>query len=103
MSKAQFSTKAKKYKIGMPHIVVWGAMVVAFFLLFQFKLIPVGISQFVVKLFEPSGDQREKIGFVKFEGLVWASTSLDNEAKLQGKQVEISRELINREYIFDFT
>lgn len=103
MSKAQFSTKAKKYKIGMPHIVVWGAMVVAFFLLFQFQLIPVGISQFVVKLFEPSGDQREKIGFVKFEGLVWASTSLDNEAKLQGKQVEISRELINREYIFDFT
>lgn len=103
MVKAQFSNKAKKYKVGPQHIMVWAAMVVAFFLLFQFQLIPIGISTFVVKLFEPSGEQRAKIGFVKFDGLVWASTAIDKESLYSGKGVEISKEAINREYIFDFT
>ncbi len=103
MVKAQFSNNAKKYKVGTAHVTVWAAMVVAFFLLFQFQLIPIGISTFVVKLFEPSGEQRLKIGFVKFDGLTWGSTALDKESQFQGKNLEITREAINREYIFDFT
>ncbi len=103
MVKAQFSNRSKKYKVGTAHMTVWAAMVVAFFLLFQFQLIPIGISTFVVKLFEPSGEQRIKMGFVKFDGLVWGSTSLEKESQYQGKSLAITREAINKEFIFDFS
>lgn len=101
MVKAQFSNKAKKYKVGPQHMMVFGAMAVAFFLLFQYFVIPVGISSFVVSLFKPSGEQLEKVGFVQFSGLVWGSTSKEKEGAVRG--TEISKENINREFIFDFT
>jgi len=103
MVKAHFSNKAKKFSVGTPHITLWTAMVVAFFMLFQFQLLPYGISKFVVGLFQPDGELRVKIGFVKFDGFVWASTSLDKQRELQGQEKPVFREAINRDFIFDFT
>ena len=93
----------KKNKVGVQHVLLFTVLVVALFLVFMYKLIPAGASGFVVPLFKPSGDKLEKIGFVEFKGLVYASTSKDKEAQLKGKDVEIKKDLINKEYIFDFT
>lgn len=103
MVKAQFSSKAKKYNLGGTHIGIFAALVVGFFLLFQLFVIPSGVATFVVKLFEPSGELREKLGFVKFNDNVWGSASLEKQKDLQGKSVEVSKDLINKEFIFDFT
>eukprot|EP01107_Rhizomastix_libera_P007471 TRINITY_DN2225_c0_g1_i1.p1 TRINITY_DN2225_c0_g1~~TRINITY_DN2225_c0_g1_i1.p1 ORF type:complete len:452 (-),score=-0.64 TRINITY_DN2225_c0_g1_i1:30-1385(-) len=103
MVKAQFSSKAKKHNLGGQHIITFAAMVVGFFLLFQFIVIPFGISTFVVKLFQPSGEMMEKIGFVKFGNNLYASTSKEKEKEIVGNPGEIAKEKINKEYIFDFT
>lgn len=103
MANAKMSTKTKSYKLGASHVLLWVAMLAALFTLFQFSVIPWATAQFVVPLFKPSGDKLEKIGFVQFKGLVWASVSKDAEAKLSGGDVDIKKDLINKEYIFDFT
>lgn len=103
MVKEQFSRHTKKFKLGAQHIIVWGSMVVAFFVLFQYQIIPMGFSSFVVSLFQPNGEQLEKIGFVKFDGLVWGSTSKEKEADIRSRKSEIKADLINKEFIFDFT
>lgn len=93
-------------KLSAPHILVFIALVVALFLFFQYIIIPRGIAEFVVSLFKPSGEKLEKIGFVKFEdeGLVWASMSKANEEKVLKEGIKnIRKDLINKEYIFDFT
>ncbi len=100
---AKGTGKQKNFKMGFAQISLAIAMVVASFIFFQLFLIPWGTAQFVVPLFEPSGDRLQKTGFVEFNGLVWASTSKENEKQLKNNQVEIKRELINRDYIFDFT
>lgn len=73
----------------------------------HFSLIPSGSANFVVPLFQPEQDMLDKMGFVHFEGesqgLVWASTSKENEEKIEGTNPLISKEVINGEYIFDFT
>lgn len=103
MAKSLLSVKSAKHKVGIQHTLVTAILVVILFIFFQYQLIPIGISSFVVPLFEPTGEKQEKMGWVKFNGLVWASTSKDKEALYQGKNVEVKKDYINREYIFDFT
>ncbi|OGU57926.1 MAG: hypothetical protein A2X64_02275 [Ignavibacteria bacterium GWF2_33_9] len=90
-------------KIGLQHTMLFLGMVVVLFLFFQLTVIPNFFAQFVVPLFKPSDEKMDKIGFVQFSGTVYASVPKDKEALLTGKNVEISKDLINREYIFDFS
>lgn len=96
-------SKSKKYKVQPQHIGVFAVLVVVFFILFQFVVIPWGAMEFVVSLFKPAGDKMDKIGFVKFNGNVYASTSPQKEKELGQGNVEIAKDLINKEYIFDFS
>jgi hypothetical protein len=93
----------KKNKVGFQHNLLFIAVAAALFFYFMYSLIPAGVSGFVVPLFKPSGDKLQKIGFVEFKGGVWASTSKDKEAQFKGKNLEIKKDYINKEYIFDFT
>ncbi len=97
--------KNESVKIGIVQIIVALILAGGIGWAFQFELIPKGTASFVVPLFQPEQDMRDKIGFVHFtsEGLVWASTSKDNEEKLLGSDEPIKKEYINGEYIFDFT
>ncbi len=103
MAKTSLSKKTISYKLGAPHIILWITLVLTTFAFSQFMVIPWSIAEFVVPLFQPSGERLEKLGFVKFDGLVWASTSLENQRLIQGKKVKVKKDLINKEYIFDFT
>lgn len=104
MAKSDYNQPSeKKYKLGAPQILVYVVILTSFFFFFQYSLIPWGTAKFVLPLFKPSGEQLEKIGFVKFNGLVWASTSKDKASKYENKDLEIKKEYINKEYIFDFT
>ncbi len=95
--------ESKRYRANVQHVSLFVVLVVVFFLFFFYKVIPIGAAGFVVPLFQPSGERLEKIGFVRFDGLVWASTLKDKEKLLAGKNKEIAKDDINREYIFDFT
>jgi hypothetical protein len=66
------------------------------------KLIPIATSSFVVSQFTPSGDELGKIGFARFNDLVWASTSKEKESTVTESTV-VSKELVNGEYIMDFS
>jgi hypothetical protein len=101
MTVKNFSTKSKKHNVGVQHVVLLSVLSAAFFYYYFFSLVPQLIAGFVVPLFAPSLDQQQKIGFVKFDGLVWGSTSKDRELQAIGKP--IAKDLINREFIFDFT
>ncbi len=103
MGKANFTSKANKFKVGPQHIFVWCILIALFFSLMQFKLVPWATETFIVSLFKPSGDQLLKIGFVKFNDNVYASCAKDREAQFIGKNLEISREATNKEFIFDFS
>ncbi len=92
----------KKYGAKAQHSIIIASLIAIYFILMFFFAIPRGTAAFVVPLFQPSGEALEKIAFVKFDGLVWASTTKD-KAKLAMGGKEISKDLINREYIFDFT
>ena len=94
---------SRKYRMGAQHILVFVVLFAAFFILFQFKVIPFISAKFVVPLFKPSGEEMQKIGFVEFKGLTWASVPKDEEPKLKGQKTEIKEEYINTDYIFDFT
>lgn len=99
---AKYKKAAKEVKIGSQHFIVLLIMIVSFFLLFQFVVIPAGMSAFVRSLFAPYGEQLEKIGYVEFKDGVYASIPKDRENQSY-KGTEISNEIINKEYIFDFT
>lgn len=103
MAKKNVAIRHQRSKIGAQHLVLFFAMAIVFFLFAQFTIIPNLFSSFVVPLFKPSDEKMAKIGFVKFDGLVYASTSKDKEALFSGKNAEISKEIINREYVFDFS
>lgn len=103
MVKKSALLKEQRTKVGLQHLLIFFVLLFVFFVFNMFNLIPWGTAQFVVPLFKPSGEKLEKVGFVKFQGLVWASTSKDKQAMLQGKEVPVSKEYINRDYIFDFT
>lgn len=106
MAKSFYSQQRGKSvkKLTAQHIVVLLVLVISLFFLFQYYLIPWGTAQFVVPLFQPSGDKLEKIGFVQFKGLVWASTPREKaEEILKRGRIDISTDWIDKEYIFDFT
>ncbi len=93
---------AKEVKIGSQHFIVLLIMLVSFFLLFQFVVIPAGMSAFVRSLFAPYGEQLTKIGYVEFNDGVYASVAKDKENQsYQG--TEVAADVINKEYIFDFS
>jgi len=77
-------------------------MIASFFVLFQFVAIPKGMSVFVRSLFAPYGEQLAKIGYVEFADGVFASVPKDAE-KQSYKNSEVSADVINKEFIFDFS
>ena len=93
----------RKTKVGSQHIVTYTVLMVVFFCIFQFWVIPYGVAGFVLPLFQPSGEKLEKMGFVKFKELVWASTTKEKEKTIVPGETEVKAELINRDYVFDFT
>ncbi|MDX9789441.1 MAG: hypothetical protein RBT61_01285 [Candidatus Kapabacteria bacterium] len=101
MTNKNFSTKTKKFKIGLPQMLLLFVMAAAFFYFYFFTLVPNMIAGFVVPLFQPTLEQQARVGFVDFDGLVWGSTSKDKELANIGK--EITKDAINKEYIFDFS
>jgi hypothetical protein len=103
MTKKNFAIRQHRSKVGPQHTLLYFAMLVVFFLFFQYTVIPNLFSQFVVPLFKPSDEKLAKIGFVKFDGLVYASTTKEKETLLAGKGATISKEYINREFVFDFS
>ncbi len=105
MAKAMYSNAAEstKKKIGLQHGFVMGILVAVFFAFIFLSAIPSGLSSFILPLFKPDGELMQKIGFVKFDGLVWASTTKDKEANLLGQELEVKKDYINKEFIFDFS
>ncbi len=98
--------KEKSAVLGFPHVIVALLLVIGFFWIIQMQIMPRGISSFVVALFSPTAEDLNKIGFVKFEGsgLVNASVAKEKEAEYKSKGgLQVKKEYINREYIFDFT
>lgn len=91
-------------RLGPLQVLIFLAMLLIFYFFFFYVVIPWGTSKFVVPLFSPSGDKLEKIGFVRFNGLVWASTTKEKaEEIIKRGRIEIAKDLINKEFIFDFT
>ena len=112
MAKSAIPQKTHHFKLSGQHIGIMMVLVVAFFLIIFLEVIPWGVSQFVVPLFQPSGERLEKTGFVKFKGLVWASVPkdiADPYKKGSEKVPTISEDMnkekfkINKEFLFDFT
>ncbi len=101
MTSKNLSQKSKKYKVGLQHMLLVLALFVTFFWMFFYTVMPNMIAAFVLPLFKPSQELQTKIGFVKFQGLVWASTAKENASQASGK--EITAKMNNKEYIFDFT
>ena len=101
MTNKNFSIKTKKYKIGLQHTLLLAVLSIAFFYFYFFSLVPNMIASFVVPLFQPTLEQQARVGFVDFDGLVWGSTSKDKELANMGK--EVSKDAINKEYVFDFS
>lgn len=99
--------KNEAVKIGFVQVLFAIILIAGFGYLFQFHLIPAGSANFVVPLFQPEQDMRDKVDFVHFsgesQGLVWASTSKENEEKIEGTNPLIKKDYINGEWVFDFT
>ena len=93
--------KSKSHKSGVIHLVTLLGMAAFLFYIAFFNLAPMGMAAFVESLFAPSADEQVKIGWVKFEGRVWGTCSKDMESQNMGKPV--AKNLINGEYILDFT
>jgi len=105
-SKVIYQPGGKRLKLGVQQTVIFAIMVV-FFAFFIYRVaVPWGVSAFVLHLFEPSGEKANKVGFVPFggSGKVWASVPKEKEKEfLANKNLVIKKELINKDYIFDFT
>jgi len=80
MANKNFSSKTKKIKVGVQHWLVTLTVAIALFAGIFYTVIPVGIAGGVVPLFKPTAEQQLRVGFVKFNGLVWGSTSKEKEA-----------------------
>lgn len=89
-------------KVGFVQWVIFFAITLFVGYLAHFHAIPKATSTFIVEQFKPSGDELTKIGFVKFDGLTWASTSKEKEASIKSG-TNIIKDDINGEYIFDFS
>ncbi len=98
------SSQARVKKLGVQQILVFLICVVSFFAMNQFWLVPSLAEKFVVYLFSPSGEAMEKMGFVSFDSRTSASATKDNADKILKQGVRNpSKDLINKEYIFDFS
>ena len=102
MSAKSKNKTVKEVKIGAQHFIVFLMLAGAFFMIFHFSVMPNAMSSFVRSLFSPYGEQLEKIGFAEFKDGVWASIPKDLEMQSY-KNTVVSRDITNREYIFDFT
>lgn len=96
-------TSERRTKLGVQQILIFIVLFLSFFFFFQYKVIPWASAEFVVPLFKPSGEDLQKIGFVKFDGLVWATTTKDKEPALRDQNKQIQKDYINKDYIFDFS
>ncbi len=107
MAKSTINPESKRNtKIQFQHIFLFAVLMIAFFFFLLYNVIPWGVAQFVVPLFQPSGEKLEKMAFVKLPGLVWVSATQEKASELSGiKSLDgfQLKEYINREYIFDFT
>jgi len=93
--------KSKAHSPSLQHyFVLLGIAAVLWYILF-FQISPWALEGFVVSLFSPSLDEQEKVGWVNFEGRVWATCNKELEAQNEGKP--ISKDRINGEFIIDFT
>ncbi len=98
------SSQASSQKLGVQQVLLYAVMVIAFFVLFQFKLLPVGVSGFITYLFQPTGEEKQKIELVQYKGLCWASSSKDKAAEIYKKGLTApNKDDINKDFIFDFT
>ena len=102
MSASSMSGNKEHSGAGFVQWVVFLAitLVVGYFM--HFHLLPQGTAGFVISQFSPSGDDLGKIGFAKFDNLVWASTSKEKEASINSN-TQVSKDLVNGEYIIDFS
>lgn len=100
---AAAKNKKQEFKgVNASHYITMLIMIVGFFCLFQFIIIPAAFGGFVRMLFSPYGEMLEKIGYVEFKDGVWASVPKDLE-KQSYKDKEVDGSVINKEYIFDFS
>lgn len=97
--------KAKQEKKLQPqHVVTFLVIFFVLFFIIHTQIVPWGAAQFVVPLFKPNPEKLEKIGWVHFNGLVWASTTKEKaEDAMKRGRVEVSKDMIDKTYIFDFT
>src|SRR5574344_645985 len=102
MAKSASSESTKK--LGTQHITLLVVLIVAIFSLFQFKVMPSAVMGFINYLFAPSGEELQKLEMVSYDGSCLASSSKEAAAKViaQGAH-DPNKELINGEFIFDFT
>lgn len=107
MANAKFSTKSKKYKVGIQHYFLSLVVAAAIFVFSMYNLVPNLIAGFVLSMFTPTLEKQERMDFIKFDGLVWATVSKGEGSKYQGGEVRAKTtdggQLINKEYIFDMT
>lgn len=98
------ASKQASKKVGIQQTGLYLILILALFFLFQFKVIPMGVAKFVTYLFSPTGEEREKVELVKYDGLTWATSSKENAQKAHSEGAQSPRkELINKEYIFDIS
>lgn len=102
MASKALSGKKNHASVGSVQILLFFALAAVFFMIFQMYLIPRGISGFVVPLFKPSSEQLEKFGFADFGNQTTASVK-EQKGELNWSGKTITPELINKEYIFDFS
>lgn len=103
MASTKFSMKATKFHTGAQHYLIVLALFLAFFFLYFYKAVPGLTSSFVVPLFKTPSEQLSRMGFVKFQDLVWASIKKDKEAEYAAKPLPVNKDVINKEYIMDFS
>lgn len=104
MAKSALPNSAKHKNLGLQQVLLYFVLMVAIFFFLQLKVVPWLTAEFVVYLFQPSGEALEKVDLVSFKNLTWATTSKENSEKIMREgAIAPSKDKINREYIFDFS
>lgn len=104
MAKAKTKAKGRITKVGSQQMTVLVVLFVCMFCLFQFKIMPAAAYGFVYYLFQPTGEEFEKLDVVQFDGLCKASCTKDNAQVIIAKGAhDPQADLINKEFIYDFT
>ncbi len=95
------SGSVKKRSLQVQHVFVALGLTAVFFYIVFYMAVPYAMASFVVPLFAPPPEQQARTPFIKFDGLVWGTTSLEKGGEAKGKVV--SKDYIQKEFIFDFT